>query len=246
MSDILVTWPRPLKQGLFIERLHRFAAMCLVNGAEVLVHVPATGRMRELLLEGVEVGLLPAAGEGRKTAWTLTLVRHGGFWVHVDSSGPTRVIPALVRHGLLPDLAGYLTLSAEPRIPHADEDGAPQGRFDFLLTHPERPPLWVEAKSVTLVREGVALFPDAPTPRGARHLRELARLRRLGQGAAALFVVQREDAVEVRPNCATDPDFCLALREAEEAGVLLLGAATQAAWDGLRLARLLPVRTLPC
>lgn len=215
----------------------------MVEGAESLVHVPATGRMKELLVEGAEVGLLPAAGEGRKTAWTLTLVRHGNIWVHVDSSGPARVIPALVRHGLLPALTGYLTLSTEPRIPHAVEGGEQQGRFDFLLTHPERPPLWVEAKSVTLVREGVALFPDAPTPRGARHLRELARLRAQGQGAAALFVVQREDAEEVRPNCGTDPDFGRALKEAEETGVMLLGVAIQASWDGLRLAQALPVRT---
>lgn len=243
LQDVLITWPRALMHGVFLERLHRFAARCMVEGAEALVHVPATGRMKELLVEGAEVGLLPAAGEGRKTAWTLTLVRHGGIWVHVDSGGPTRVIPALVRHRLVPGLDGYAMLTAEPRIPEGARSEAGQGRFDFLLTHPARPPLWVEAKSVTLVREGVALFPDAPTPRGARHLRELARLRQQGQGAAVLFVAQRKDALEVRPNWTTHPDFGQALREAEEAGVLLLGVAIRASWDGLRLERTLPVRT---
>ena len=240
MDKTLVTWSASLVRGRFLTRLHRFAALCRVRAEEALVHVPATGRMKELLIPGTTVGLLPAAGaaQGRKTAWTLVLVRHRDLWVHVDSTGPTRVVPALLRNGLLAELSGYTDILPEPRLP----DG---GRLDFLLQGPNRQPCWVEAKSVTLVTDGVARFPDAPTPRGARHLRELARLKRQGAEAAAIFVVQREDAVELRPNTPTDPDFAAALQEAEEAGVLLIAYTTRVLWTGLAPGRRVPVLSKP-
>lgn len=248
MDRPLVPWRRPLVEGRFIERLHRFAAFCEVEGETALVHVPATGRMKELLIPGTAVGLLPAPSDGaaparvsgrasagaRKTAWTLILVRHRDFWVHVDSSGPTHFLPPVFRLGLLEEFQGYTEIKAEPRIPHGDET---QGRLDFLLQGPGRPPFWVEAKSVTLVRDGVALFPDAPTPRGARHLRELARLKGEGQEAAAIFVIQREDARVWRPNAAMDPDLALAAGEAAQAGVHLLAVTMRVEWDGLRFGR---------
>lgn len=256
MDRPLVPWRRPLVEGRFVERPHRFGALCEVEGETALVHVPATGRMKELLVPGTAVGLLPApgtpaaggrpvgpTGEGagpkgpvpaRKTAWTLILVRHRDFWVHVDSSGPTHFLPPVFRLGLLEEFQGYTEIKAEPRIPHGDET---QGRLDFLLQGPGRPPFWVEAKSVTLVRDGVALFPDAPTPRGARHLRELARLKGEGQEAAAIFVIQREDARVWRPNAAMDPDLALAAGEAAQAGVHLLAVTMRVEWDGLRFGR---------
>ncbi|MCL5677173.1 MAG: hypothetical protein M1602_04795, partial [Firmicutes bacterium] len=119
VKDILVPWSLPLVRGRFLTRLHRFGAWCQVQGEEVLVHVPATGRMRELLITGVPVGLRPAppSAQNRKTAWTLVLVRHRGLWVHVDSTGPTRILPALLRRGLLEEFRGYTGILPEPRIP---------------------------------------------------------------------------------------------------------------------------------
>ena len=236
---VLMPWRAPLAEGRFIERLHRFAAHCEVAGQTVLVHVPATGRMKELLIPGAPVGLAPAARGAagstmRKTAWTLTLVQHKGFWVHVDSSGPTRFLPLVFRLGLLPEFAGYPDIKAEPRLPQG-------GRLDFLLTGPSGPPCWVEAKSVTLVCEGVALFPDAPTPRGARHLRELARLKGEGQEAAAIFVIQRDDAECWSPHNETDPDLGRAAVAAAAAGVQLVAVTMQVSWDGIDFGRRVPV-----
>ena len=107
-----------------------------------------------------------------------------------------------------------------------------RSRFDFLLEREDGRGMFVEVKAVSLVEGGVALFPDAPTVRGARHLRELADLARAGEGAAVLFILQRDDAREVRPHAKTDPDFAEALATARSQGVIVRAAAFRLKADG--------------
>ena len=161
-------------------------------------------------MPGREVRVRPAARAGRKTAYDLILVRVAGHWVSLDARLPGPLFVEAVRAGRLPEFAGY---------PHIQQEVPLNGsRIDVLLEGP-RGRCWVEAKSVTLVEEGAALFPDAVTARGRRHVETLLQAVRRGVRAAVVFVVQREDAAYFRPHDASDPAFGAALRRAAAAGV---------------------------
>lgn len=191
----------------FLSRQNRFSALVRLDGEVRTVHVKNTGRLRELLLPGVEVFLAPAENPGRKTAFDLvSLRRPDGRFVNIDSQAPNRV----VREWL--EGRGWDRLLPEYRY------GA--SRLDFCLERGGQT-LLLEVKGCTLERDGVGFFPDAPTDRGARHLRELTEARRAGLRAAAAFVIQMEGVEKVLPNRDTDPAFALALEEAVRAGVEL-------------------------
>lgn len=223
----------PLVEARFVRRLNRFAATVSLDGREVEVHVANSGRMRELLLPGAMCYLTSQPGSHRKTAYDLTLVAidqvdAGGVREapapYGASAGPigdralvsadTRQANVLVweawRDGRLPHFEGYDSARREVRYHDSRLDmalGSPQGQC------------YIEVKSVTLVRDGVARFPDAPTDRGRKHVSTLVRAVEEGHRAAAVFVVLREDAVAVSPHDANDPEFGEALREAVAAGV---------------------------
>ncbi|MGY4707737.1 DNA/RNA nuclease SfsA [Candidatus Bipolaricaulota sp. J31] len=216
--------------GEFIARPNRFAVWAEVNGQRELAHLPNPGRLREILTPGRKILLREAPGAKRKTRWTAIGADLDGILVSLDSTLPNRFFPEALESGAIPPLRGWGIAAVEP--------GLGAGRADFLLERgAER--LFLEVKSVTLVDEGVALFPDAPTVRGRRHLRELAGAVGDGVRAAVLFVVQRPDAHRFGPNAATDPAFAQAFREALEKGVEAY--AVVCSFDGKRLH---PVRFL--
>ncbi len=216
--------------GRFISRPNRFAVWAEVDGRRELAHLPNPGRLREILTPGRRI-LLRKAPEGkRRTRWTAIGADLGGMLVSLDATLPNRFVPEALASGALPPFAGWRIASVEPRL------GG--GRSDFLLVRgAER--LFLEVKSVTLVEEGVALFPDAPTVRGRRHLRELAGAVDDGDRAAVLFVVQRPDARRFGPNAATDPAFAATFWEVLRKGVEAY--ALVCSFDGERLR---PVRFL--
>lgn len=193
-------------RGTFLARPNRFVARVLIGGEETVCHVKNTGRLRELLLPGAAVVLQRSDNPARKTAYDLIAVEHEGRIVNIDSQAPNRVAAELLRR-LYGDTA---IITPEVR------KGA--SRLDFCVSTPEGL-TYVEVKGVTLVREGIARFPDAPTQRGARHLRELSACVREGHRALALFLIARDDATAFSPNDETDADFAAALREAVEDGV---------------------------
>jgi sugar fermentation stimulation protein A len=200
-----------LRRGVFLARPNRFLAQVQVEDAVVPCFVPNPGRMYELLVPGVAV-LLRDVGvtRHRKTAYDLIGVLHGEERVSIDTRVPNRLVREALRNGDLPELAGYRVIQPEYRYGHS--------RLDFLLTQDGARCL-VEVKSCTLVEEGVARFPDAPTTRGRRHLAELITAKREGMRACVLFVVQRGDAQWFTPNDATDPAFSTILRRAVQEGV---------------------------
>lgn len=225
----------------FASRPNRFIVMArLDNGTTVRCHMADPGRLRELLLPDVELRLRPAPPEAvRSTAYSVALVRAPmtpNPWVSLDTGLPNRLAADLLRQGRVRGLGGCRHLRAE--VSHGIS------RFDFLLTPQEGDDLFVEVKSVTLVVDRVARFPDAPTVRGTRHLRELTAYCQSGGRAAVLFVVQRPDADSVRPQAVTDPDFAKALVAARQAGVLLRAVRFGLRSDGsARYLGPLPVRT---
>jgi len=200
----------PLVKGKFVERKNRFAAVVEVKGRREAVFVPNSGRLKELLIPGAEVFLAVKKAAHRVTAYDLALVRHGDLLVSIDAHLPNKVVEKALRQGELEQFMGWEEIKREYTYGHS--------RIDFRLRFAEQDCL-VEVKSVTLVRDGTAMFPDAPTARGTRHLQELAGAVREGSRGAVLFLIQRHDARAFAPNDATDPLFGATLRAVMQAGV---------------------------
>lgn len=205
-----------LVEAYFIHRPNRFAALvCLASeGREILVHVANSGRMRELLQEGNRVLLAPVERDGRKTSFDLALVDVDGVLVSADARLPVPLVAEALGRGLLAPFRGYTVARREV--------GLGKSRLDLLLEGPSDL-CYVEVKSVTLVEAGIALFPNAPTARGRKHVDSLISAVEQGHRAAIIFVVQREDAARLRPNDAADREFGRSLREAAKKGVEVYG-----------------------
>ncbi|MHB9132174.1 MAG: DNA/RNA nuclease SfsA [Armatimonadota bacterium] len=220
-------------EARFVEKLNRFVAIIDLAGVQVRAHVPTSSRMRELLLPGARVLVANRERPGRATAYDLLMAYLGEELISVDSRVPNRLLDVVLRQGGLPEFAGWAFDRHEVCLG--------QSRLDFVLTQGERC-CWIEAKSVTLVQDGAALFPDAPTLRGARHLGELAIAREAGDRAAAVFIIQRNDAHHLSPNRATDPDFAAALEDALHRGVEVYAYACRVEPEGITIERRVEVR----
>lgn len=200
----------------------------------MLVHVPNSGRLGELMAPGTQCLLTEARSKNaaRKTAYDITLVRHRNGWVCVDARLPNRLLAEAVEHGSVAEFAGMRVVRAEVTYGGS--------RLDLLLEGPDGQCI-VETKCATLVRDGVALFPDAPTERGRRHLETLAQAVQDGLRAAVVFMVQRGDAVALAPNDATDAAFGEALRLARAHGVEVLAYGCRVSKRAIMVDAPLPV-----
>lgn len=222
-----------LVEARFLTRLNRFAALVTLDGQEVMVHIANSGRMRELLEPGRRLLLTPALGKHRKTHFDLALVDLGSTLVSADARLPNALVAEALAAGQLPQFREYPELRQEVQY------GA--SRLDLLLDGPSGR-CYGEVKSVTLVVDGTGLFPDAPTTRGLKHLKELSRAVAEGHLAAVVFVVQRADAVAMSPNDTADPDFGAALRSAQAAGVEIYAYNCAVSPSEIRLASPLPIK----
>ncbi|WP_026652418.1 DNA/RNA nuclease SfsA [Butyrivibrio proteoclasticus] len=189
----------------FISRPNRFIAKVQLEGKELTVHVKNTGRCKELLIPGCEVYLEKASNPERKTPYDLVAVKKDGRIINIDSQAPNVVVKEY-----LTKLGEYSFI--KPEYKYGDS------RIDFYMEKGSEKYL-MEVKGCTLFRDGIGYFPDAPTERGAKHLRELTGAVSQGYHAAVAFVIQGEGISEVRPNTDTDPDFAKAFEEARAAGV---------------------------
>lgn len=195
-------------RGVFLDRPNRFIARVEIGGAEETVHVKNTGRCRELLVPGAEVWLAKSDNPARKTKYDLIAVRKStGVLFNIDSQAPNAAAGEwLARQGFDRII---------PEYPFG------QSRIDFYMERGGEKYL-LEVKGCTLEREGIGYFPDAPTERGTKHLKELAGAVARGYHAAVAFVMQAEGMMLVLPNAETDPAFAAALEAAKQAGVQIL------------------------
>jgi sugar fermentation stimulation protein A len=220
-----------LVPAVFQSRPNRFLGVVLVEGVETLCFIPNPGRMKELLYRGARVYLTPVQSETRKTQYNLALVDHQGTLVSVDSNVPNKVVREAVDRGIIEPFKEFRVKKAEYTFG--------ESRLDFLLES-DSGKLLLEVKSCTLIRDGVALFPDAPTKRGSRHLRTLTR--GLTQGRSAVFfLIQRPDVNSFRPNMETDPDFAANLKEANREGVEVYAYSSRVDFDGVFLGSRVPI-----
>ena len=196
--------------GTFLKRPNRFIAHVVIDGADQIVHVKNTGRCRELLPAGASVWCQHFEGGSRKTAYDLIAVQKGSRLINMDSQAPNKAAREWLQNGGLGSLTDLRS-----------EVSCGESRFDFAFQKDGRQ-CYLEVKGCTLETDGVCAFPDAPTERGAKHLRHLTALAQKGFGAYVLFVIQMEDVLYIHPNDATDPAFGKALREADAAGVQVM------------------------
>lgn len=215
--------------GIFIRRPNRFIAHVLIDGQEEIVHVKNTGRCRELLPEGVRVWCQQSDNPQRKTKYDLICVEKGQRLINMDSQAPNVAAGEWLRSG------GFGPVNnVRAEVTH----GA--SRFDFAFEKDGKT-CFMEVKGVTLETDGVCAFPDAPTLRGAKHLRELTALAEKGYGTYVLFVIQMEDVQYLHPNDDTDPAFSQALRQASRAGVTVLAMDCKITEDAMVLDKSVPI-----
>ena len=201
---------RDMVQGQFLQRPNRFIAQVEIAGREQVCHVKNTGRCKELLVPGCTVYCEVASNPERKTKYDLIAVEKGKRLINMDSQAPNTAVKEWLAAGGLGEIS-----QLKPETTHG------QSRFDFSFMKDGKR-CFLEVKGVTLENDGICAFPDAPTLRGAKHLRELAQAVMDGFGAYVLFVIQMEDVKYLHPNDITDPAFGQALREAAAAGVQIL------------------------
>lgn len=206
-------------KGRFIERPNRFIATVETDGKPETVHVKNTGRCKELLISGAEVVLEVSENPSRKTKYDLIAVYKEGLGlVNIDSQAPNKV--------------AYEWLKTKDFDYIKPEYTIGNSRIDFYMEKGNEKYL-LEVKGCTLEIDGIGYFPDAPTERGVKHLRELAALQREGYNCFVAFVIQMEGITEVRPNISTHPEFGEALSAAEKSGVKVLYLTCSVAEDEL-------------
>ena len=224
--------PPNLVRGIFIRRLNRFAALIEVDGQEQMVHLPNSGRLHELLVPGYGMYLRPVPGDHRKCPYDLSLVDLGFTLCSSDARLPNALAAEAIAEHRVPECADYTTVRRE--VTSTDS------RLDLCLEGHD-PPCFIETKSVTLVEDGRALFPDAPTLRGVKHLNTLIHARSEGYRAAAMFVIQRSDAADFTPYDDADPLFGHTLRQAASSGVEILAYRCTVTTGEITLADRIPV-----
>ncbi len=244
--------PQPLVHGRLVSRYKRFFAdLVLDDGREITAHCPNPGAMLGVRDAGQGAWVSWSDDPKRKLAWTLQMVEQGNVLVGINTLLPNKLVAEALAQDLIPELSGYATV--RPEVKYAEAS-----RVDFLLTHPDRPPcwlevknclpnytapapaerLWLEVKNCHLSRtKGLAEFPDCKAERSTRHLGDLAAQVAQGDRAAVLFVVQREDCDEFSACADLDPAFAKALDQAAEAGVEVLVYACEMGTEGIRLSR---------
>lgn len=219
-----------IHEARFVERPNRFVARCEMDGEVLTVHVKNTGRCRELLVPGARVWLTKSDNPARKTAFDLVAVQKGERLVNMDAQAPNAVFGEFARKGGF--LSDARNVRAEVRY------GA--SRFDFCLESGGKLH-YIEVKGVTLEEDGVVRFPDAPTERGVKHLKELQAAATAGFGAHAVFVIQMEDVERFEPNDRTHAAFGQALREAAQNGVQVHAFWCRVTADSLSIGGQVPV-----
>ncbi len=228
----------PWLKGRLLRRYKRFLAdVALENGTCVTAHTPNTGSLKGCAEPGMPVWLRDTRDDRRKYRYSWELVEsHPGVWVGIHTGLSNSLVKEGIGSGCIGPLQGYERVRSEVRY------GQENSRIDLLLEARERPACYVEVKNVTLVEDGNALFPDAVSTRGQKHLRELISVARQGGRAVIFFCIQRSDAEVMMPADGIDPEYGRLLRQAVRSGVEALAWQARVAPEEIVLTRQIPVR----
>lgn len=195
---------KKIKKARFIRRPNRFQGYIYLNDEELMVHVPNTGRCKEILLPGCEVILREENNPLRKTPYDLIAAYKGNRLISIDSHIPNKVVEEALHEGKIEKLKSYSKIEREKTYGNS--------RFDFKLTNEAGEEYYLEVKGVTYEENGITMFPDAPTERGRKHLMELIDVKKSGRGAGVLFLIQMDGVEAFSPFDERDKLFAEALR----------------------------------
>jgi sugar fermentation stimulation protein A len=231
-----VRFTKKLVEGRLIRRYKRFLADIQLPGEVITAACPNTGSLSGCAEAGNRVWLSEHESATRKYRHTWEIVEVGKVMIGINTGLPNALVEEAIGAGTIAELAGYASLRREVAF------GEERSRVDLLLEDPRKPPCYVEVKNVTAAASrGVALFPDCVSERGARHLRELMRLKAAGLRPVQLYCVQRGDVNEVRPADGIDPQYGRTLREALAAGVEVLAYRAKVTSKEIRIEERIPV-----
>lgn len=212
----MLVLPTPFVFGKFIKRYKRFFVDVLLDdGIEVIAHCPNPGAMLGVLEADNRVAVTFNNNPARKLSYTWQLVESNGTWIGINTHLPNEIVAMALKQQLIPEIAGYSMIQREVKY-------GTNSRIDFLLTHVDLPPCYLEIKNVHLKRNGIAQFPDCVTARGAKHMAELALMRQQGMRCVVLYVVQRNDVQEFSLAADIDPGYAKAAEMAKASGVEML------------------------
>ncbi|MDF1838859.1 MAG: DNA/RNA nuclease SfsA [Planctomycetota bacterium] len=227
---------QPTVQGRLIKRYKRFLADVDMDGGETLTaHCPNTGSMKGCLEAGAKVVLRDSQNPARKLQYTLQTIEVDGTWVNVDTGLPEALAFEAIQAGLIPSLTGYEKARREVKY-------GKNSRIDVLLEDEEKGRCYVEVKNTTLVDGKLAMFPDAVTERGRKHLYELASMVEEGHRAVMLYIISRDDVNSFSPAEDIDPAYTESLREVTSKGVEVLAYSTRVEPDSFNLHKALKVK----
>jgi sugar fermentation stimulation protein A len=224
----------PLISGTLVRRYKRFLAdVTLDDGSIVTIHCPNSGSMKGCAAPGSRVFISRSSNPGRIYPFTWELVESDGFWAGINTALPNRLTREAIENGTIVELQGYETIC--PEVSYGE-----RSRIDLLLEGPAGR-CFVEVKNVTLIENSRALFPDAVTTRGQKHLNELMRVVREGDRGVIFFTIQRGDAESLSPADTIDPEYGRLLRLALAGGVEALAYRADISMEEIRLTQRLPV-----
>ena len=214
-----------LVKAIFRNRANRFIAEVEIDGKLVRAHLPNTGRCKELLIDGTTVYLKPSDNPNRKTKYSLYLLENNGALVAMYSQQASKIVIDAILSGKVKELSGYDVVESEKTIGNSRIDiylanrtkGSQDDKEDNLVDE-----TYVEVKSVTLIKDGLAQFPDAPTERGRKHLEELISLKKEGKRSVVFFLIEHPNGNSFRPNWENDEEFSKTLKKAYDNGVEIL------------------------
>jgi sugar fermentation stimulation protein A len=229
-----------MARGVIVQRYKRFFVdMVLDDGREITAHCPNPGAMLGLKDAGLGAWVSWSGDPKRKLAWTLQLVEADDGLVGVNTMNPNKLVAEALAADAIPELSGYAAVRPEVKYSEAS-------RVDFLLTHPDLPPCWLEVKNCHYRRDGtLAEFPDCVAARSAKHLKDLAAEVAKGARAVQLFVIQRTDCDSFAACEDLDPVYARGLSDAAEAGVEVLCYRCDISPNEIRISRRIPWRDAP-
>lgn len=227
-----MVFQQKLVHGTLIKRYKRFLAdVTLDDGSVVTAHCTNSGTMKSCLEEGADVYLSPASDPKRKTRYTWEMIKINDGWVGINTSNPNLLAFEAISEGKIPGLEGYTWVRRE--VTFGDS------RFDIYAEN-DSEKCFVEVKNVSLKEGRYALFPDAVTTRGQKHLKTLMEVKRQGMRAVMLYIIQRSDVEIFAPAFTIDPNYALTLKRAFEVGVEVIPMQAKVNPSGIQLVRKLP------
>ncbi len=234
---MIYRFPEPLVEGIFLKREKRFLAhVQLPTGEKVIAHSTNTGSLKSCLIPGAPVLLSPVRNPARKTRFTWEAIRIGDTWVGVNTQIPNKLVYLALKNRRLPEFRPFDKIRTEVTFANS--------RFDIYMEN-GREKLFAEIKNVTYREGEYALFPDAPTSRGLKHLYELIRALEEGYRAAMIYIVPRTDTEIFAPAAEIHPEYARVLREAHQKGLEIYPYRVTVNPQGADITGLLPFELRP-